>query len=231
MSLFREGLRNTGINEASSNEELPTEIIEFLTDELKECIKLDDWHWNDPTEVESKNRDGFWAWTDGGAFVTTWADLSSLTSSGVYPKSLEKTVDAHYDEVTKDALEEFIKENPEVIDIENRMRRAGIDYSSLYEAGEGELAEILSEKEQEMGSTYAYEIKVGCHYYKKDNDRNPLNKGDVMTVFAEVGILDARTNIMNKELNILVDFHNDKGFKKAKKDIGKAIKKVIKKIM
>ena len=229
MSLIEESVEGVNfINEASSGEELPKEIVGFLEGELEECAdsELDEWNWTDPEEIESKSRDGFWAWTDGGVEVRAWQSVEYMVGSGTAPKAIDKAVNDFADMAYSEAKEQFISNHPELANVD-----FDIDYNSLYDQDKGDLAEELSELESEYMYDIIYEAKIGAYYYKDENFHNPIGKGvDAVSIFAELALEGGKRNASSHEINLAVDFSSDKGIKKAEKAIAKAITKVIKKV-
>ena len=208
----------------SEGEEIPEEVIEFIIDELDECADLNEWNWNDPDEIESKSRDGFWAWTDGGAEVRAWQTVDYMVGSGTAPKAIDRAVDDFWAEGATSAAEDLVQNHPELKDVSY-----DIDYNSLYVNELGDYAEELSELEREYTQDIVYEAKIGVYYYKDENFHNPIGKGkDAVSVFAELALDGAKRNDAKKEINIPVDFSTEKGIAQAKKQIAKAITKVCK---
>ena len=119
-------------------------------------------------EVESKSRDGFIAYTDGG-YYSRWFEYSNqLENSGIDlpTKSLDDKIEEFRKNNAEYAIERFEEDYPEIVEelgIEN------IDYGSLYDAGYGSEAEQLDEYATENDDSVMMEIQA--LYYTPDNDR------------------------------------------------------------
>jgi hypothetical protein len=124
-------------------------------------------------EVESKSRDGFIPYTNGG-YYSRWFEYSNqLEGSGISlpTKSLDDKIEEFFENNIEYAKERFKEDYPEIVEelgIEN------IDYNSLYDAGYSDEAEELSEYESDDDDSVMMEIQA--LYYSPDNDRGEDGK-------------------------------------------------------
>ena len=136
-------------------------------------------------EIESKSRDGFMAFTDGGFRGQGFSSCYSLYSSGYYtwlPKKAEKAVESMYWANHEYAVEEFKKEYPDIYDELN----GEIDYHSLYSAGYGSEAERLDERVRDMAEEDTIMFEIGVFYYEPSNYRNDFKGEHSCYVFTAV---------------------------------------------
>jgi len=224
MKTFQEYLKE---RKSDNGLELPQEIIDFLGDALYECADLEEWQWSDVEEIESKSRDGFWAYTDGGCYVNAQNTVDMMIATGYIPKALEKQCDRFQEDAREEAIERTKEEYPEIADWDDD----DIDYSNLYDNDKGEIAEFYSECESEYMSDIYGDFQARVQYYSKDNRNGDFTgKSDSMTVIAQIGFEGFKNNEEYAEENFKVDLSTPKGIKKAEKDIEKALKKVTAKV-
>ena len=224
MGLLKDTISESLITEASQGEEFPEEIKNFLMDELEEVADLYEWNWEEPSEVESKSRDGFWAWTDGGVEVKAWNTVDMMLGTGAYPKKISKPINSFEDDAINSAKDDLISNHPELKDVD-----FDIDYNTLYDNNLSDYAEELSEIEREYTQDTVYEAKIGVYYYKDENFHNPIGKGvDAISVFAELALEGAKKNDAQRSVDIAVDFSSDAGINTAIRKIKKILKKIIK---
>ena len=121
-------------------------------------------------EVESKSRDGFIPYTDGGYEVRWFEYLSGFYGSGysLPTKALDKEKDRQIDYNFELAKENFINEYPEIAE---ELGEENIDYNSLQEAGYESEAEELSEMEMNFDGDDTIMCEIGAYYYTPSNDR------------------------------------------------------------
>ena len=118
-------------------------------------------------EVESKSRDGFIPYTNGG-YYSRWFEYSNqLEGSGIGlpTKSLDDKIEEFRENNREYARERFEEDYPEIVQelgIEN------IEYGSLYDAGYSDEAEELDEYERDDDSVM---MEIQALYYSPDNDR------------------------------------------------------------
>jgi len=139
--------------------------------------------------INHKSYDGFIPFTNGGFDLTVPTDLNTGFSSGNMPAN--KKVSAELDRVIEDslqmALKEFCEKNATKLcefftddDITNPSYDV-INYHELYELDKGELAEELSEMENDYlteGSTFFYQLRA--MYYSADNGRNESGEDEIL---------------------------------------------------
>lgn len=124
-------------------------------------------------EVESKSRDGFIPYTNGG-YYSRWFEYSNqLEGSGIGlpTKSLDDKIEEFRENNREYAKERFEEDYPEIVEelgVEN------IEYGSLYDAGYGDEAEELDMYENDDDDTVMMEIQA--LYYTPDNDRGQDGK-------------------------------------------------------
>ncbi len=118
-------------------------------------------------EVESKSRDGFIPYANGG-YYSRWFEYSNqLEGSGIGlpTKSLDDKIEEFRENNREYARERFEEDYPEIVQelgIEN------IEYGSLYDAGYSDEAEELDEYERDDDSVM---MEIQALYYSPDNDR------------------------------------------------------------
>jgi len=75
---------------------LSKELKEHMVEELTILHEAIDTQWDMSgtlSDIPNKDRDGFWAWTDGGVCLEVYLDTSYLIHSGKYPTWLTSYVD------------------------------------------------------------------------------------------------------------------------------------------
>jgi antirestriction protein len=156
------------------------EILPILKDKLEDAItelpnKYETSYTFNGEEVESKSRDGFIAYTDGGYEVRWFEQISYFSGSGnnlptkALDNEMQRQVDYNY-EYAKDRFKDEYSEIVEELGEEN------IDYNSLYEAGYESEAEQLSEWENDYDSDDTIMCEIGAYYYSPDNSRGIEDK-------------------------------------------------------
>jgi hypothetical protein len=121
-------------------------------------------------EVESKSRDGFIPFTNGGYEVTWFESMSMFNGAGssLPTKNLDQEMQRQIDYNYTLAKERFLEDYPEIVE---ELGEENIDYNSLYEAGYGEEAEQLSEWEMDYDGDDTILCEIGAYYYNPSNDR------------------------------------------------------------
>jgi len=141
-------------------------------------------------EICHTSYDGFIPFTNGGFDLTVPTDLYSMYGSGSGPcnEKISKYLNSVIESSQQDSLEQFVQENKSVFeelfpdaDLDNPSYDL-INYHDLYNMDQGNLAEQLSEYENEYlseGGTFFYQLRA--MYYSADNFRN--ESGDDEIVF------------------------------------------------
>jgi hypothetical protein len=149
------------------------EILPILKEQIEDAIEIlpNDFEFASEfkgEEVESKSRDGFIAYTDGGYEVRWFENNSYFTGAGysLPTKSLQNELERQNQYNYDLAKERFVDEYPEIVE---ELGEENIDYNSLYEAGYESEAEELSEYEMDDDGTIMCEI--GAYYYSPENGR------------------------------------------------------------
>lgn len=139
--------------------------------------------------INHKSYDGFIPFTNGGFDLTVPTDLMSMYGSGSGPANeiVSKQLDTIIETSQREALEQFVQENKSVF--EELFPDADLDkpsydvinYHDLYDMDQGNLAEQLSEYENEYmteGSTFFYQLRA--IYYSADNARNESGEDEIL---------------------------------------------------
>lgn len=156
-------------------------ILRPAFDDAAERVEFDwETHNSHVETVEHVARDGFIPFTDGGLRIMAMTDLYSCWGSGSFPGSdaIRADLSDTCDRSIEDALDAFIDENPQVIDICGG--RENVSYHDLYDRGHGDLAEQLSETESQWlfeGSEFWIELRA--QYYAADNFRNQSGRDEI----------------------------------------------------
>lgn len=140
-------------------------------------------------EITHRSHDGFIPFTNGGFDLTLPTDLHYVYGSGNGPcnKKVSDQIDKVIEQSLQDALEAFCEHNSEklgfyfLIDQIKNPNADVINYQSLYDMEQGELAEELSEYETENlseGATFFYQFRV--IYYAADNTRNESGDDEIL---------------------------------------------------
>lgn len=118
-------------------------------------------------EVEHVSRDGFIPFTDGG-----WEcrGFSRVDDSYSFPKKIADIIENTIEYAFQYSKEELIRKHPELKSIEDDK----INYHDLYEMGKGDLAEEMSEMENDYLSDEDIMFSVGAFYYAPDNSHSDL---------------------------------------------------------
>jgi hypothetical protein len=133
--------------------------------------------------------DGFIPFTNGGFDLTVPTDLRSAWGSGSYPanEKMREYLEGVVETSQQDALECFVQENKTVL--EELFPDADLDkpvydlinYHDLYKMDRGDLAERLSEIEDEWlseGSTFFYQMRA--MFFSADNARNVSGEDEIL---------------------------------------------------
>ena len=140
-------------------------------------------------EICHTSYDGFIPFTNGGFDLTVPTDLRSMFGSGSGPanEKVSKYLDSVIESSQQDALEEFVRENKSVFeelfpdaDLDNPTYDL-INYHDLYDMDQGNLAEQLSEFEDQYmteGGTFFYQLRA--MYYSADNIRNESGDDEIL---------------------------------------------------
>ena len=154
------------------------QILEILKDKIDDTVEdLYSTYENSNDavgeEVESKSRDGFIPYTNGG-YSSRWFEYSNyLEGSGIGlpTKSLDDKIEEFRKNSREYAKERFEEDYPEIV---KELGIENIDYNSLYNAGYGDEAEELDEYEREDDDSVMMEIQA--LYYNPQNDRGEDGK-------------------------------------------------------
>jgi len=159
-----------------------SEIYDVLKDKIDDAVEdisstYDQANDSNGEEVESKSRDGFIPYTNGG-YSSKWFEyINMLSGSGaslptsVLDKEMQRQVDYSY-ELAKDR---FVEENEELV---KEIGEDKVNYHDLYELGYGDEAESLSEMESDMGDDSIL-MQVEAMYYAPHNDRGIDGKNTI----------------------------------------------------
>ncbi len=140
------------------------------------------------TEVAHEAYDGFIPFTNGGYDLITPVDLSYVVGSGRYPgnakvkKQINDAVAYSYEMALESFCENEADQLRKLFTMEelSNPNTDTINYHELYERGEGELAERLSETESESlyeGGTFFLQYRV--LYFSADNHRNESGEDEL----------------------------------------------------
>jgi antirestriction protein len=156
------------------------EILPILKDKLEDAItelpnKYETSYTFNGEEVESKSRDGFIAYTDGGYEVRWFEQISYFSGSGnnLPTKALDNEMQRQVDQNYEYAKDRFKDEYSEIVE---ELGEENLDYNSLYEAGYESEAEQLSEWENDYDSEGTIMCEIGAYYYSPDNSRGIEDK-------------------------------------------------------
>ena len=137
-------------------------------------------------EVEHESRDGFIPYTDGGYEAVWFEYLSGMWGAGksLPTKQLNDEMNRQIDYNLNSAKDSFVDKYPEIVE---ELGLENIDYNSLYEAGYGEEAEMLSSDEMEMMGEDTIMMQVSAFYYSPENDRGVDGKHTIR-LFGDVNL-------------------------------------------
>ena len=156
-----------------------SKILDILTDKIDDAVEDIESTYEQATnpkgeEVESKSRDGFIPFTNGG-YSSKWFEYSNmLEGSGMNlpTNSLDETIEEFRERNREIGFERFEEEYPEIVEelggIEN------VNYSELEDAGYGSEAEELDEFMRDDDDSVMMEVEA--FYYTPNNDRGENGK-------------------------------------------------------
>ena len=156
-----------------------SKVYEILKDKIDDAVEdIESTYGNafetKGEEVESKSRDGFIPYTNGG-YGSRWFEYGFyLFSEGTNlpTKTLDEKIEEFRETNREYALERFEKEYPEIVKelggIDN------VDYSSLMDAGYDSEADDLDEFERDDEDSIMMEVEA--FYYNPNNDRGEDGK-------------------------------------------------------
>ncbi len=162
------------------------ECFESITEKLE--MDFESGYETEVTEVAHESCEGFIPFTNGGYDLTIPVTLMDLSSKGALPvnadisKQIEDVIEYSY----KMALEGFVEDNAEIVkklfpNMDTKKPDADIiNYHTLYEMDQGELAEELSEFEYSYlteGSTLFIQVKA--FFFDKENSRNITGNDEI----------------------------------------------------
>jgi hypothetical protein len=137
------------------------------------------------TQIEYKSYDGFIPFTNGGEIYRAPINLDYLvgTGKGFTNEKVSKSIDETVGYCYKSALEDFIMTNRDELDglftaEELDEISDNINYHTLYEKDEGNLAERLSEAESNWLEGYLF-VEVRTIFFAADNARNITGKDEI----------------------------------------------------
>lgn len=147
------------------NEILP--ILEQVLEDKFETVANDFEFEATYNEAEHKSMSGFIPYTNGGFVGQGFTYLGYLNSSGkrFSDQKANTILDDSVENLYNMAKEQFLSNNPDL--------DSDVDYNSLYEDGQGDLAEELSEIESEYLYEESVMLELGIYYYNPSNDKNP----------------------------------------------------------
>lgn len=143
------------------------------------------------TEICHTSYDGFIPFTNGGFDLTLPTDLHYVYGSGNGPanKKVSDKIDKVIEQSLQDALQSFCEKNSEKLGfyfLTDQIEKPNADiinYHSLHDMEQGDLAEELSEHETEFlseGGTFFYQFRV--IYYSADNARNESGEDEILFI-------------------------------------------------
>ena len=156
-----------------------SKILDILTDKIDDSVEdisstYEQAENSKGEEVESKSRDGFIPFTNGG-YSSRWFEYSNiLEGSGMNlpTESLDDKIEEFRERNREYGFELFEQEYPEIVKelggIEN------VNYSELYDAGYGSEAEELDEFMRDDDDTVMMEVEA--FYYTPFNERGENGK-------------------------------------------------------
>jgi len=156
-----------------------SKILDILTDKIDDSVEdisstYEQAENSKGEEVESKSRDGFIPFTNGG-YSSRWFEYSNmLEGSGMNlpTNSLDETIEEFRERNREIGFERFEEEYPEIVEelggIEN------VNYSELEDAGYGSEAEELDEFMRDDDDSVMMEVEA--FYYTPNNDRGENGK-------------------------------------------------------
>lgn len=137
-------------------------------------------------EIPHQSYDGFIPFTNGGYRMMLMSDLATVNGTGYGPSNehVRDSIEETIADSLQDAVNSFVEDNREALlehfsgeEIENN----DVNYHSLYDKGLGEMAEDLSELEQEWlneGGQFWYQFQA--MFYSADNARNESGEDEAL---------------------------------------------------
>jgi hypothetical protein len=151
------------------------DVLEVLQDQINDSIDNLPRHFEYASEfkgeeVESKSRDGFIPYTDGGYEARWFEHISYFSGSGnsLPTKALDDEMQRQVDQNYQYAKERIMDLYPEVVE---ELGEDNIDYSSLSDAGYESIAEELNEYERDYDGDGTIMCEIGAYYYNPQNAR------------------------------------------------------------
>ena len=137
-------------------------------------------------EVEHESRDGFIPYTNGGYQAIWFEYLDGMWGAGrsLPTKQLDDEMNRQIDYNLDSAKDSFVNKYPEIVE---ELGLENIDYNSLYEAGYGEEAEMLSSAEMGMMGEDTIMMQVSAFYYSPENSRAKDGKHTIR-LFGDVNL-------------------------------------------
>ena len=125
--------------------------------------------------VEHQSRDGFWAYTEGGAIGRFMTDLGYLSGTGytIGDSATKEKIAGFIEQDYKSAAEYFREAN---VDALKDVPDDKVNYNDLQELGLDDLAEQLSEAENESLQEWSIMGTIGVNFFAPDNTRNQSGK-------------------------------------------------------
>ena len=156
-----------------------TTKIKKVLAETFECAE-DDWYRFKLEEVEHHSYDGFIPFTDGGFRVRKFITLDTFNSVDFNIPVIDNIIQGFIDSNREYAMKRFIQDHPEYEGTE-------FNYNSLYDEGNGKLAEELSNIEDSSNGDDTIMIEFAVYYYGKGNTHSPIRNGkESLNVFAVI---------------------------------------------
>jgi len=165
-------------NENSLYDKENSEINKIIEDSIKNAItKVEDTYELFSVEtdkVEDKSRDGFMAFTEGGYEGKGFQTLSYLNGSGNLPISAKagKEIQAQLEYNRELAIDQFKEKNEKKLK-DLKITDKQLNYSDLYDLGQGALAEELDGIENDYNSEGTIMFQIGAYFYEpKGEEKN-----------------------------------------------------------
>jgi len=173
---------------------IPTALSSHIEEKLQDAMdKLPENYGGcidkEVNDIGHTSYDGFIPFTNGGFDLTVPTDLRSTWGSGDYPanKKVREYLEGVVETSQQDALEAFVQENKSVFEAMfpdadlDKPTYDLINYHDLYDNDHGDLAERLSEIEDEWlteGGTFFYQMRA--MYFSADNARNESGVDEIL---------------------------------------------------
>jgi hypothetical protein len=205
------------------------DVFEVLKDQINDSIDdlPKDFEYADDykgEEVESKSRDGFIPFTDGGYEARWFEHINYFSGSGnsLPTKALEDEMQRQVEQNYEYAKDRFKDEYTEIVE---ELGEENIDYNSLYEAGYEDEAEQLSEWESDYDGDGTIMCEIGAYYYSPENGRG-IDGEHTIRLFGLVNLESPYHRSGNLEDRFDIDITFD-SISELEKKVNDGLKKII----